>query len=913
MGAFAELNVVFRRDAVAPSLPLSICLVTPELAEFHQNGGIGTATSGLMRVLREHGYSVTVLYTGDAPDTLTDLRSNPRWLRALTSIEASGIAIHFLKHEYGPAFMWPPRKASYGCFDFLKSRSFDVVHFNDYNGNGFYSVTAKKCGQHFARTTFVTTIHGTTEWATTADRSGVAEISQLERIYLENRSIELSDVVIGVSRHLLEWLHRNGVKLPPHSYLHKNCHPPSPDLAGLAIPPGGLERVVFFGRMDLRKGIDTFVTAMQSFGPSHPHVAIEFVGKYNKIEGEHAAGYVLHRLQGIPNSIRFNNTLDRDGALRTLCRKGTLAVMPSHDENSPCVIVECQTVGIPFLTSDVGGSGELIAPKDRERTLFSPTASALAAALTRVVASGQETIRPNRTAEEVAEGWALLHHAIAEGALLGEPAADDAESPSKDLVSVCITHYRRPWLLPSLIAAIEAQDYPNIEIILVDDFSCDTATASMLDTLEATFGKKVPLKIIRRERNGYLGAARNTAIAHSTGRFIKFQDDDNLPLPTEISAMVRAQRRTGAAVITSFSYMFTSTPPAKPGIKQIDYFPIGGCEPLTFVRNEFGDANALVLADVVHEIGGFSEERDIGAEDYEFFARILSRKHSIQVLPEPQFFYRVTEGSMLQAGSLLTNAQRARRGFAEMDSALYAVLSEVTANRELEQEVRDRAWHKTGGYRFPDLHRQLLGCEPNDPAVDPRIIELLRLHGRTEDAFHMRLHKEDVDSSLGWLKFALANVRSVDALGPILVDLSGPEVDVKQLLPLESQLPEHWKPEWSLVERRKEGIIVHPVVGLETIAVLPRFIPKGATKVTITWQHTAPSGVAAEVRIGLGTGECSEWQRVGPETEAVVTSLAIPAFGSGHDRGNDLMLMSRTINSDVMAWVMARFAKIDVA
>ncbi|ESW59398.1 MAG: hypothetical protein Q27BPR15_17720 [Rhodobacter sp. CACIA14H1] len=905
MGAFAELDDVFQNDGVKPSHPLNICIVTPELAEFHQNGGIGTATSGLMRVLREQGHNVTVFYTGDAPDTLADLQANPRWSKALNTIESGGIEVSFLKHEYGPAFMWPPRKASYGCFDFLRSRAFDVVHFNDYNGNGFYSASAKKCGQHFARTIFVTTIHGTTEWAISADRSGVAEIDQLERIFLENRSIEMSDVVIGVSRHLLDWLDRNGVKLPPHSYVHKNCHPPVPGLSGSAIPPGGLERIVFFGRMDLRKGVDTFVAAMAAFCPAHPDISIEFMGKYNRIEGEHSAGFVLHRLQDIPNAIRFDNKLDRDGALRALCRKGTLAVMPSHDENSPCVIVECQQAGIPFLTSDVGGSGELVAAQDRDRNLFEPTPAALVTALERVVLEGQPISRPNRTAEAVAAGWAALHNAIAAGHLACE-VADGEEVAGDDLVSVCITHYRRPWLLPRLIEAIEAQDHPNIEIILVDDCSRDAATTLVLDRLEASFGRKVPLKIIRRESNGYLGAARNTAIAHARGRFLKFQDDDNLPLPTEVSEMLRAHRKTGASVVTSFAYMFTAVPPKKPGIKDIDYFPIGGCEPLAFIRNEFGDANALVVADVCREIGGFTEDRGIGAEDFEFFARLLSRGHSIMVLPEPQFFYRVTEGSMLQAGSMLANARRARRGFAEMDPGRYSILSEITAQRELERTIRESAWHKTGTYRFPDLHRQLLGFAPNDAEVDGRIIELLRLHGRFADALHMQLQKESVDHSLGWVRFAIENARSANPAAPRIIDLSRPETEVKQILPLESQLPDHWKPEWTLVERRKEGIIVHPVVGLETVAVLPRFVPEGAKTITVRWQHTAPSGAAAEVRIGLGTGECSDWHRVSPDTGNVDITLDLPE----RVRDNDLTLTSRAIDSDAMAWVIARFVKI---
>ena len=42
---------------------------------------------------------------------------------------------------------------------------------------------------------------------------------------------------------------------------------------------------------------------------------------------------------------------------------GRLAVMPSRVENAPLAVVECATLGIPFLASDVGGGTCRVYPK----------------------------------------------------------------------------------------------------------------------------------------------------------------------------------------------------------------------------------------------------------------------------------------------------------------------------------------------------------------------------------------------------------------------------------------------------------------------------------------------------------------------------------------------------------------------
>lgn len=905
MSIFSELEEKLKASS-ASGKAQKVCLVTPELVEFYQNGGIGTATSGLIKALRKYGHEITVFYTGDAPETLEKLQQNSSWWNPVKGLEAAGVKILFLTQLYGKDYLWPRRKASYACYDYLKKNNFDIIHFNDYQGNGYYTASAKKSGLNFSKSTIIVTIHGTTSWAMEADKTGPSSIDDVEQIWLENKSIEMSDIVIGVSHHLLQWLEDHGVVLPPNSYVHKNCHPPIPAIKGSPLSRESLQRIVFFGRMDARKGVDTFVSAIKKFAPQHPDIAIEFLGRFSHIDGEHSAGYVLQRLSNIPNSIQFNNKLGRDGALRNLCQAGTLAVMPSHDENSPCVIVECQSVKIPFIASNVGGSYELLLDSDRKKVLFSPDSEGLLSALNYVWENGLPEVKPNRSADDISLTWAKLHNAIARGEFPTLHKNSQAFDGPPPLVSVCITHYRRPWYLPQLITAIEAQSYDNIEIILVDDCSNDSATDNILENLEKRETSRFPLKIIRRAENGYLGAARNSAAEQSSGVYIKFQDDDNLPLPTEINSMVRAAMLRNADVVTSFAYQFSGRTPETPKFSDVQYFPLGDCAPLAFIRNEFGDANALIRRSSFDKINGFSEDSGVGAEDYEFFAKILSTGGNIIALPEPLFFYRVSSSSMLQTGSFSANASRARRGFSKMPADKFSILSEVAANSVIKKEIDGAAWWRVGKYSHGELHQQLIGCPVNGADANQRIVEILRLMGRTTDALKQRLLDYSVDNTVDWLKFMLNKPHTLGSKSPLLIELSDCGNVLESMLPLTSQLPDYWGKDWKTVDCRDDGILVHPIRSLVTTALLRKLIPSGARSVTVRWFHANAAGDPAYVRVGVSSGEESEWTKLDVGQQPLDITLPINAAV----REGDLMLSSRTVTGDYSAWAVARFVRV---
>ncbi len=127
------------------------------------------------------------------------------------------------------------------------------------------------------------------------------------------------------------------------------------------------------------------------------------------------------------------------------------------------------------------------------------------------------------------------------------------------LVSACITHYNRPFLLGQAFDSLRNQTYPRMETIIVDDGSTDPLALSVLDGISRVVGENG--KVIRHEHNRYLGAARNTAALHSSGEFLFFLDDDDFSTPSQIWILVRVAITTGADIVTSFCSRFSQDSP----------------------------------------------------------------------------------------------------------------------------------------------------------------------------------------------------------------------------------------------------------------------------------------------------------------------------------------------------------------
>ena len=123
-------------------------------------------------------------------------------------------------------------------------------------------------------------------------------------------------------------------------------------------------------------------------------------------------------------------------------------------------------------------------------------------------------------------------------------AAAGLESPTLPLVSVLVPT-RRPDLLHDAIAAVEAQTYPHVELVLAlhgDGFEHISASLQLDDL-------RFPARAVRVPEDRSLGAVLNEALAVSGGAMIAKFDDDDLYGPHHLWDLVLAAEYSGADLV----------------------------------------------------------------------------------------------------------------------------------------------------------------------------------------------------------------------------------------------------------------------------------------------------------------------------------------------------------------------------
>ena len=186
-------------------------MITEEYVGITTGGGIGTCFAGLSYLLSQLGYQVDVLITGTVSHT-------DAFQTARAQLDADGIGVTLLKevedNDLAPSVPLDSGDKivkSYRCYRFLERQNYDVVHFHDYLGLGFYTAMAKRQG--LLRSSVVTQTHGSSEWVRRHNLA-LPDLGALETEALERNQIELSDMLISPSNYMLDWYRADGTGLP---------------------------------------------------------------------------------------------------------------------------------------------------------------------------------------------------------------------------------------------------------------------------------------------------------------------------------------------------------------------------------------------------------------------------------------------------------------------------------------------------------------------------------------------------------------------------------------------------------------------------------------------------------------------------------------------------------------------------
>ena len=239
------------------------------------------------------------------------------------------------------------------------------------------------------------------------------------------------------------------------------------------------------------------------------------------------------------------------------------------------------------------------------------------------------TSRSIKTAfiEEQLEAWRKFHqHSIhtLHKEKLRLPLLSSLSEPLP-LVTVCIpTHARSKNLFKTVQRVIDS-DYPNIEILIVDDGSepLEFLQEHLFNTLKAEW------KVLHTP-HADASRARNYAAANSNGKYIFFFDDDDLLRPESIRMIVAVAERTQANIVQDWVLTFPNNEPeTNPGAeKSLWATAFGASAAMGFDSNSVGAGSAALHSrDCIFQIGGYRKLVD------ELWTRTAAKELRSELLP----------------------------------------------------------------------------------------------------------------------------------------------------------------------------------------------------------------------------------------------------------------------------------------
>jgi poly-beta-1,6 N-acetyl-D-glucosamine synthase len=213
----------------------------------------------------------------------------------------------------------------------------------------------------------------------------------------------------------------------------------------------------------------------------------------------------------------------------------------------------------------------------------------------------------------------------------GKDAVRYREDISLPMISLVVPAYNEGPVIQAAVRSLLALDYPNFEILVVDDGSTDDTYEKAMAVSRETVG--VEVRVITK-RNGGKADALNTGMALARGEFVLNMDGDTKLSPNTLRACIRhfENPKVGAVAgnvkVVNRENIWTN-------IQALEYV-----EGLAMARKaqSFGRVVNIIPGplgmfrkSVLQQVGGY--DRDTFAEDCDLTLKLLMRGWHIEYEP----------------------------------------------------------------------------------------------------------------------------------------------------------------------------------------------------------------------------------------------------------------------------------------
>ena len=219
-------------------------------------------------------------------------------------------------------------------------------------------------------------------------------------------------------------------------------------------------------------------------------------------------------------------------------------------------------------------------------------------------------------------------------------------------VTVVVPCFNRELTIEAAISSVLTQDYPDFDVVVVDDASSDGTVVRLSAIIDER------LKVISNSGVKGVSDARNTGVSRAKGEWIAFQDSDDIWLPGKLSRQMNALGDEDVAVYCAMNVIEFDKQQKQ----------IVGRVPEKSSRNYSGDIlpgllwtslvstqTLIVRREIFEKVGGFDVNLS-ALVDWELMLRV-AQEGTVKFLDEVLVEQRISPNSITKSSIKRLRAQ----------------------------------------------------------------------------------------------------------------------------------------------------------------------------------------------------------------------------------------------------------------
>ncbi|MFI2812267.1 glycosyltransferase [Microbulbifer sp. JSM ZJ756] len=211
----------------------------------------------------------------------------------------------------------------------------------------------------------------------------------------------------------------------------------------------------------------------------------------------------------------------------------------------------------------------------------------------------------------------------------------------KPLISIVVPVYNCPsGLLRACLDSVMAQSYPNWQLCIADDASTNPQVAQ---TLNYYVKQDKRIRWVKREENGHICAASNSALSLAEGDYVALLDHDDSLLEHALWEVATAIQDNPSADIFYSDEDFIDMEG-----KRFSPHYKSDWNPALLLSHNYITHLAVFRRELLDQVGGFREGAGVeGAQDYDLLLRCTEHTEAGRIVHIPRVLYhwRAHEGS----------------------------------------------------------------------------------------------------------------------------------------------------------------------------------------------------------------------------------------------------------------------------